>query len=319
MNIIEAFPPRHRAGVVANFGEAERVARALKGHRGSKGWVAKCPCHDDRTASLSITDGDDGRLLLHCFAGCEFNDIKDVLRDRGHLGTDRMGRARRTLAYVASAPADHEPDSRALALWRDADPLFGTPVQIYLERRGILIMPPSLRCHGGSRAMLAAVQRPDGKIVAVQSTFLTLNGAKAAVAIPKVTTGALGGGAVRFAAAAEVMGIAEGVETALSAMVMAEMPVWASLGSQRLDRVVLPDLVREVHIFADRDAPGRKGADLAAEKHLRDGRTVELHFPPDGINDFNDLLLARADCDGDDDRLTSRAFDATSRIVASAA
>lgn len=33
-------------------------------------WVAKCPSHKDRRASLSVRGLDDGRVLLHCFAGC---------------------------------------------------------------------------------------------------------------------------------------------------------------------------------------------------------------------------------------------------------
>lgn len=41
----------------------------------STGWQANCPAHADDTASLSIAEGDDGRLLVHCHAGCEFHDI----------------------------------------------------------------------------------------------------------------------------------------------------------------------------------------------------------------------------------------------------
>ena len=70
----------------------------------------------------------------------------------------------------------------------------------------------------------------------MQTTILTPKGTKAPVGIPKITTGALGTGAVRFAAAAEVMGVAEGCETALSAQIKAEIPVWASLGCHRLHR-----------------------------------------------------------------------------------
>ncbi|GEM_PF-2886310 len=33
-------------------------------------YAAKCPSHDDRTASLSISEGQDGRVLIHCHAGC---------------------------------------------------------------------------------------------------------------------------------------------------------------------------------------------------------------------------------------------------------
>lgn len=34
-------------------------------------WSAKCPAHEDRRASLSIGEGDDGRALVHCHAGCD--------------------------------------------------------------------------------------------------------------------------------------------------------------------------------------------------------------------------------------------------------
>ena len=40
---------------------------------------ARCPAHDDRVASLVATEGDDGRVLLHCHAGCEFTEIVQAL------------------------------------------------------------------------------------------------------------------------------------------------------------------------------------------------------------------------------------------------
>ena len=33
-------------------------------------WIACCPAHDDKSPSLSIREVDDGRALIHCFAGC---------------------------------------------------------------------------------------------------------------------------------------------------------------------------------------------------------------------------------------------------------
>ncbi len=39
------------------------------------GWQARCPAHDDQTASLAIALGDDGRLLLHCHANCATADV----------------------------------------------------------------------------------------------------------------------------------------------------------------------------------------------------------------------------------------------------
>lgn len=38
-------------------------------------WMARCPAHDDRSPSLSIGLAEDGRILLHCFAGCAATDI----------------------------------------------------------------------------------------------------------------------------------------------------------------------------------------------------------------------------------------------------
>lgn len=38
-------------------------------------WIARCPAHDDRNPSLSIRELDDGRVLLHDFAGCATVDV----------------------------------------------------------------------------------------------------------------------------------------------------------------------------------------------------------------------------------------------------
>jgi hypothetical protein len=38
-------------------------------------WLARCPAHDDRSPSLAVRELDDGRLLLHCFAGCSVREI----------------------------------------------------------------------------------------------------------------------------------------------------------------------------------------------------------------------------------------------------
>jgi len=43
-------------------------------------WIAACPAHEDRAPSLSIRETDDGRVLLHDFAGC---DIENVLAAMG--------------------------------------------------------------------------------------------------------------------------------------------------------------------------------------------------------------------------------------------
>ena len=249
---------------------------------------------------------DDGRLVLNCFAGCKFEDIIDVLQARGIIGTDRLCRARRALApYVKPGPTEHLPDARAALSWNNSVPLQGTLGQTYLGRRGILNMPPSLRYHRETRAMLAGFQRPDGKIVGAQSTFLTKDAEKITSRFPRLTYADMRDGAVRLAAAAEVMGLAEGTETALSAMAMSGVPTWVTLGAGRMHDVALPDLVREVHIFADNDksGSGRNAAHRTADVHLKAGRCVKVWFPPEGVKDFNQLATDLADHDSDMDRL----------------
>lgn len=38
--------------------------------KAGKGYQARCPAHDDNGPSLSLREGDDGRVLVHCHAGC---------------------------------------------------------------------------------------------------------------------------------------------------------------------------------------------------------------------------------------------------------
>jgi hypothetical protein len=51
------------------LGRLERVKRS------GKGWTARCPAHEDQHASLSVSEGDDDRVLVHCFAGCTAGEI----------------------------------------------------------------------------------------------------------------------------------------------------------------------------------------------------------------------------------------------------
>jgi hypothetical protein len=62
---------------------AEMIGLGLGGHKSGAGWVACCPAHDDQNPSLSINDGNDGRVLVHCHAGCEQPAVIDALKARG--------------------------------------------------------------------------------------------------------------------------------------------------------------------------------------------------------------------------------------------
>jgi hypothetical protein len=57
--------------------QVEEFLSLLKGVRGAGNgrWIARCPHHNDRSPSLSITKGDRVPILLHCFAGCDPDQI----------------------------------------------------------------------------------------------------------------------------------------------------------------------------------------------------------------------------------------------------
>jgi len=75
----------------------ERVLDLLDGvRRQQRGWSARCPAHEDEHNSLSVGEGDDGRVLLHCFAGCSIEaivarlglELRDLSLDAGGAAGD---------------------------------------------------------------------------------------------------------------------------------------------------------------------------------------------------------------------------------------
>ncbi len=61
---------------------AETIARSLGGRRSGSGYVCRCPSHQDKSPSLSVTEKG-GKVLAHCFGGCSQTDVIDALRSRG--------------------------------------------------------------------------------------------------------------------------------------------------------------------------------------------------------------------------------------------
>ncbi|MEM1208120.1 MAG: AAA family ATPase [Planctomycetota bacterium] len=64
-----------------SFSPIDRVLGKLpSAKRSGAGWSARCPAHDDKRASLSINEGEDGRVVMKCHAGC---DVKDIVAAMG--------------------------------------------------------------------------------------------------------------------------------------------------------------------------------------------------------------------------------------------
>ena len=280
---------------------AAEIVAALGGRWHGHDGMARCPSHDDRTASLAIREGED-RVLVHCHAGCEQDRVIAALRDRGlWSGKVDSGDATPTPRRARAPTEDRSAAPRRI--WSRTSPIAGTDTETYLRWRGIALdLPPTLRHHGALKhsptgqlfpAMVAAVSGPDGKVQAIQRTFLKVGGAgKAAVSVPRMSLGPLSDGAVRLAPAAETLGLAEGTETALSAMEMFQIPVWATCGAERLHCVALPNIVKHAVIFADNGGPGIKAANKAVAAYTAQRRKVTLRFPPREFGDYNNALKA---------------------------
>ena len=60
----------------------QSIAQELGGYRSGSSWMARCPAHEDREPSLSLTERN-GKVLVKCFAGCQQRDVVEALRARG--------------------------------------------------------------------------------------------------------------------------------------------------------------------------------------------------------------------------------------------
>jgi hypothetical protein len=281
---------------------ARALTRDLGGRwHGSYG-ACLCPAHDDRTPSLTVRDGADA-VLLTCHAGCERGAIIQALQRLGHwtVGDRSDPRRARPTRSAPEYPGPAQPTFEAVWTWRAASPLRATLAERYLRARGLLLAaPPALRyvpdlpcpSDGVRRpALVAGIQASTGQVVAIHRTYLAPDGrAKADVPAPKMMLGQLGDGAIRLAPADHELGLAEGIETALSVMALGGPPTWAAMSCGRLASVAVPSNVRAVRIFADAGAPGHQGAQRAVERHTAAGRRVVVHTPPRGFSDFNDVL-----------------------------
>lgn len=66
--------------------DIKRIAHALgKATPNGQGYTCLCPAHNDRNPSLSVSRGNDGRMLLHCFAGCDFKSVLNAIQEKGLL------------------------------------------------------------------------------------------------------------------------------------------------------------------------------------------------------------------------------------------
>jgi len=192
-------------------------------------------------------------------------------------------------------------------LWKGSLPMDekgAEPMMRYLLNRGIkhpnVIPRSALRMalsHGyyddekfisNYSTMLAPVLDPKGVCVAIHRTYITFKGQKAPVECPKklFTKGtSLKGAAIRLFSATEEMGVSEGIETALAVNQMNGMSVWPCISAALLRQVVLPKIVKRLHIWADKDLSlaGQEAAEALSEIQYERGVEVTIHLPEQDI------------------------------------
>ena len=245
------------------------------------------------------------------------NETWQASRHRPLTGADRIAHAAAIeqattlrLAERAAQWADNR--TRWAPVWRSAAPLRDCAAAKYMDSRGFEALfgrwPQSLRCtrldywHDGHKlgtfpVMLSAVQGADGRMVALHRTYLNDDGTKANVPTVKKLTGAFGavmGAAVRLFPAAERIGAAEGIETAVAACLGSGIPTWAAVSAGGLEAFVWPAPARDLFVFADNDdnQRGQQAAQRLAARAAAAGLAVRVLTPSDAGRDWADVFTA---------------------------
>lgn len=152
------------------------------------------------------------------------------------------------------------------AIWRAAKPLAEVQATAEWWHRRAGYVPQVLDVRGAHRlacaghgehpAMVAMIRDAAGKPASLHRTYLTPDGEKAAVPSPRrvMDIPLPDGAAVRLFEAGEVLGVAEGIETAVACQLIFELPTWALLTAGNMRKFVPPETVRRVVIFGDLDS-----------------------------------------------------------------
>jgi putative DNA primase/helicase len=288
---------------------AAGIARNLGAVRQGHNWRAPCPC--ECGYSFSLADGEDGHLLLYCFGGCPFDQIMSALVAYGLL--DDNDGSLEAPTPVARQQEDGERRRRKIEQARElhASGVWDKRIKIYLRSRGIKYPPMACdlrfleaaphRLGAKLPAMLAPIVDVNGEQTGVHLTYVRPDG-KAKADLPKEyqreCRGVIRGGAIRLSERdldLELI-VAEGLETAISAMQLFGRACWATVSASGMAAVELPLHVRDIIIAADNDPPphaGQRAALALYDRLIAEGRSVRIKCPPDAGTDFNDVLGKR--------------------------
>jgi len=201
---------------------------------------------------------------------------------------------------------EYKPE-RLRKMYKDSKPLDGQCLgSMYLRNRGLSAIPSTLRlldeCYEPATrtkmpALLATFSAPDSEALTLHRTYLKPGGYKADLEHCKLTLTPkkpMAGGAVRLFTATDNVGVAEGVETAIAAHEIFNVPVWATLSTSLMERFQPPKGILNIMIFSDSDKnyAGQKAAYTLANSLFLKGYSVDVDVPPK-LGDWLDVLNER--------------------------
>ncbi len=258
----------------------------------------------------------DGFKLLEFVHGWSFIDaLKRVIEAAG-LDTEQGRTVARLPSRDTAAAAPREtpviarPPDRVLRLRRDLCAIedCDAAVDYLADTRKLWPLPKgcTLRGHttveywnegqrvGRYPAIVAEIVDINGEFVTFHVTYLQGRQKLAQYEPRKILSPMTGreGCAVRLMPATDTLGIAEGIETALSAAIIDDVPVWAALNTSLLSRFEPPPGVQRLRIYADRDEAGMTAA-LKLFERIQGQIRVEVCIPKTPAKDWNEVLIDR--------------------------
>lgn len=260
-------------------------------------------------------DNRDGRGTFYCNACGAGDGVKLAMIVNGWTFQEAAARIRELLpsAKFEEPKRVKQNPNMARHLWGRAVPIGDDEVAAYLLHRGYKgPYSDQLRFHptcplydqdsgnqmGCYPALLARVAAPDGSGVAVHRTYLQ-NGRKADIPSPRrMTAGSIPkGSSIRLFPHDGVLGIAEGIETALAVTAMFKIPCWSAISATMLAEFIWPEGLEELQIFGDMDAnfAGQAAAYRLAFRAAtaRDGPRVSMSFPTNTGEDWDDVYRSK--------------------------